>query len=101
MHNGAKGVGRNFTWTNNHVYSQIDKVLVNVVWVQMWSFFEMVVMEPEFSDHSHLGVSLDDKQNKGAKPFKLFNCLTQHIKFKSLVQREWNGGITTNTLPLV
>ncbi|KAK6791214.1 hypothetical protein RDI58_010295 [Solanum bulbocastanum] len=54
-----------FTWKNNYVYSRIDRGLVNAAWVQMWSCLEVIVMEPEFSDHFPLSVSLDDRQHKG------------------------------------
>ncbi|KAK4721097.1 hypothetical protein R3W88_011330 [Solanum pinnatisectum] len=61
----------------------------------------VIVMEPEFSDHSPLSVSLDDRQHKSVKPFKFFNCLTQYSEFKILVQQKWSRGITASTSPLV
>ncbi|XP_060170802.1 uncharacterized protein LOC132601754 [Lycium barbarum] len=82
-----KVVGREYTWTNNHVFSRIDRGLVNASWVQMWDALEIIVMAPEFSDHSPLSLTVEERQTMRAKPFKFFNCLATHPDFRSSVQR--------------
>ncbi|XP_060210733.1 uncharacterized protein LOC132637696 [Lycium barbarum] len=96
-----KAIGRAFTWTNNHVFSRIDRGLVNSSWIQTWSNLEVVVMEPEFSDHSPLCVTIGDRQTRVAKPFKFFNCMASHPDFQTIVQQEWYRGWHASTLPMV
>lgn len=47
-----KTVGRQYTWTNNHIYSKIDRALVNVEWIVNWPHLEVMVLDPMFSDYS-------------------------------------------------
>ncbi|KAG5581215.1 hypothetical protein H5410_051842 [Solanum commersonii] len=43
-------VGRQYTWTNGHVCSRIDRALVNDEWVLRMPPVQVMVMEPLFSD---------------------------------------------------
>ncbi|XP_070017986.1 uncharacterized protein [Nicotiana sylvestris] len=47
-----KAVGREFTWTNNHVYSRIDRALVNARWMIDMTQLEVVLHDPLFFDHT-------------------------------------------------
>lgn len=53
-----KTVGRDFTWTNSHVFSRIDRALVNAEWMTNFTQLEVEVMDPRFSDHSPLCIDL-------------------------------------------
>ncbi|WMV57940.1 hypothetical protein MTR67_051325 [Solanum verrucosum] len=68
-----KTVGRNCTWTNGHTYSCIDKALVNAMWMQTWTHLECSILDPSFSDHSPLCVTIEAGENTGPKPFIFFN----------------------------
>ncbi|KAK4721641.1 hypothetical protein R3W88_011874 [Solanum pinnatisectum] len=76
-----KTVGRNYTWTNGHTYSSIDKSLVNAMWLQSWTHLECNILDPRFSDHSHLCVTIEARENTGPKPFRFFNYLADHPEF--------------------
>ncbi|KAG5567933.1 hypothetical protein H5410_065051 [Solanum commersonii] len=43
-------VGRQYIWTNGHVFSRIDRALVNDEWVLRMPPVQVMVMEPLFSD---------------------------------------------------
>ncbi|XP_075074577.1 uncharacterized protein LOC142162154 [Nicotiana tabacum] len=85
-----KYVGRNYTWTNNHVYSKIDRALVNHVWLSLWPHLEVVVRDPYFSNHALLCITLTEQQNKCVEPFKFLNYLADHHEFLQIVERTWN-----------
>ncbi|XP_075111508.1 uncharacterized protein LOC142181830 [Nicotiana tabacum] len=46
-------IRRYYTWTNNTVHSRIDRILVNVEWIQKWPQMERII-KPEFSVHCPL-----------------------------------------------
>ncbi|XP_019230433.1 PREDICTED: uncharacterized protein LOC109211357 [Nicotiana attenuata] len=82
-------VGRKYTWTNNHVHNKIDRILVNVEWIQKWPTMEGTVLKPGFSDHCPLSITIEADQQKGTRPFKFFNCLTQHKEFEDTMNKSW------------
>ncbi|XP_070014213.1 uncharacterized protein [Nicotiana sylvestris] len=51
-------IGRYYTWTNNTVHSRIDRILVNVEWIQKWPQMEGIIMQHEFSDHCPLMITM-------------------------------------------
>jgi len=67
--------GRNFTWTNGHVYSRIDKAIVNAELVNMMDTQQVIAMEPLFSDHSPLGLILEEQRDTRKRPFRFYNCI--------------------------
>lgn len=68
-------VGRNYTWTNSHMFSRIDRAIMNAEWVTNMPQMDAVIMDPFFSDHFPLCVKFGDEP-KTSKPFRFFNCLT-------------------------
>ncbi|XP_019255064.1 PREDICTED: uncharacterized protein LOC109233643 [Nicotiana attenuata] len=54
-----KRVGRKYTWTNNHVHSKIDRILVNAARIQKWPVMEGRALQPGFSDHCPLSLPMD------------------------------------------
>ncbi|XP_075079919.1 uncharacterized protein LOC142165216 [Nicotiana tabacum] len=59
--NELNNVDRSYTWTNNHVYSRIDRAIVNAHWMMSMPPMQVNVMDPQFSDHSPLCIELDQK----------------------------------------
>lgn len=53
-----KSTERNYTWTNGHTYSKLDRALVNTEWMLYMPHLEVLVMEPACSDHSPLSIKL-------------------------------------------
>ncbi|XP_015159266.1 uncharacterized protein [Solanum tuberosum] len=86
-----KTVSRNYTWTNGHTYSSIDKALVNAMWLQSWTHLECSILDPRFSDHSHLCVTIEARENTGPKPFRFFNYLAEHPEFMQTVENNWKS----------
>nr|XP_016494149.1 PREDICTED: uncharacterized protein LOC107813394 [Nicotiana tabacum] len=82
-------VGRKFTWTNNHVHSRIDRILINAEWIQKWPAMEGIIMNPSFSDHCPLSLVIDDTSQEGRRPFKFLNCLENHKEFDDIVKHFW------------
>ncbi|XP_009607649.1 uncharacterized protein [Nicotiana tomentosiformis] len=82
-------VGRKFTWTNNHVHSRIDRILINAEWIQKWPAMEGIIMNPGFSDHCPLSLVIDDTSQEGRRPFKFLNCLENHKEFDDIVKHFW------------
>ncbi|XP_070027760.1 uncharacterized protein LOC142170514 [Nicotiana tabacum] len=86
--------GREFTWTNGHTYSRIDRALVNDKWTLTMPQLEVWVMDPGCSDHSPLNITFIDKEESGPKPFKFLNHLADHKDFLEIVNKAWIGGWT-------
>ncbi|KAG5601445.1 hypothetical protein H5410_032815 [Solanum commersonii] len=68
-------VGRKFTWTNGHVFSRIDRALVNADWVLHMPLAQVLTMDPLFSDHSPLSINVEKHKDAKKRPFRLYNCL--------------------------
>ncbi|KAM3303958.1 hypothetical protein P3S67_014990 [Capsicum chacoense] len=66
---------RSFTWTNGHVYSRIDKALVNASWYLKMSTHQVQILGPVFSDHSSLCLDIREAADTRKRPFKFYNCL--------------------------
>ncbi|XP_075083303.1 uncharacterized protein LOC142167048 [Nicotiana tabacum] len=84
-----KNVGREHTWTNKSIHSKIDRGVVNNEWMNQFSHLDMVVMEPYFSDHSPLCITIEENLEKGPKPFRFFNYMADHKKFAMKVEEGW------------
>ncbi|XP_070032225.1 uncharacterized protein [Nicotiana tomentosiformis] len=82
-----KTVGRKFTWTNNHIHSRIDRILVNAEWIQKWPAMEGIIMNHGFSDHYPLSVANDGTNQEGRRPLKFLNCLESHQDFGEIVKQ--------------
>ncbi|XP_070005284.1 uncharacterized protein [Nicotiana sylvestris] len=82
-------VGKDYTWTNSHVFSRIDRTIVNAEWVINMPQVDVVIMDPLFSDHSPLCVKLGEEP-KASKPFRFFSCLVEHKDFLPIVTEAWN-----------
>ncbi|XP_019242136.1 PREDICTED: uncharacterized protein LOC109222212 [Nicotiana attenuata] len=93
-----KTIGRNYTWTNNHVHSRIDRILANAEWIQKWPNMEGTIMQPGFSDHCPIMVTVAEPTRMGKRPFKFFNCLAAHHKFDDIVSQCWKKRIKENPM---
>ncbi|XP_019223582.1 PREDICTED: uncharacterized protein LOC109205329 [Nicotiana attenuata] len=78
-------IGRHYTWTNNNVHNRIDRILVNAEWIQKWPQMEGIIMQPKFSDHCPLKITMSENIVQDKRPFKFFNCLANHQKFEEIV----------------
>lgn len=89
-------VGRQYTWNNGHVFSRIDRALVNDEWVIRMPPLQVMVIDLLFSDHSPLSMEVESQRDVRKKPFRFYYCLAQHPDFKPKIQTSWqrqNGGM--------
>ncbi|XP_019260681.1 PREDICTED: uncharacterized protein LOC109238650 [Nicotiana attenuata] len=84
-----KTSGRNFTWTNGHTYSKIDRDLINADWMLVMPQLEVWIMDPYCSDHSPLSIALEENDDFSSKPFKFLNHLAEHDDFMKIVNEAW------------
>ncbi|KAJ6352955.1 hypothetical protein OIU76_002053 [Salix suchowensis] len=77
--------GCHFTWSNGHVWSKIDTVLVNPIWASHQQIARVHFgNQGAFSDHSFAMIWLDHKE-KRRHSFKFFNIWTSHVDFLTTV----------------
>ncbi|PHU20321.1 hypothetical protein BC332_11472 [Capsicum chinense] len=86
-----KAIGRDYTRTNGHTCSRIDRVLVNAKWMLHMSMMEVFILPPGISDHSPLILELGGECNRSASKFRFFNCLAEHPEFITRVREAWNA----------
>ncbi|XP_016496576.1 uncharacterized protein LOC107815508 [Nicotiana tabacum] len=84
-----KTSGRNFTWTNGHTYSKIDRALINIDWMLVMPQLEVWIMDPHCSDHLPLSIALEENEDFSSKPFKFLNDLAEHDDFIKIVNEAW------------
>ncbi|XP_049414592.1 uncharacterized protein LOC125877300 [Solanum stenotomum] len=82
--------GRNYTWTNGHIYSRIDKARVNADWLNKMATQQVIAIEPLFLDHSPLGLIMGEQRDTKKRPFKFYNCIGQHPEFRNRVEASWH-----------
>lgn len=88
-----KTIGLKYTWTNGHVFSKINKALVNPIWMTTMSQLEVGILDSGCSDHSPLVTDFYELIIKRPRPFKFLNHLVQHHSFMDSVCRGWNKPI--------
>lgn len=69
-------VERTYTWTNGHVYSRIDKAIVNAPWMVTMPTLQVQIMDPLFSDHSPLSINLEYHDRYKEKTFQVLQLLS-------------------------
>ncbi|XP_070029278.1 uncharacterized protein [Nicotiana sylvestris] len=87
--NEMRYIGRRFTWTNNHVFSKIDRALVNAEWMIRFPKKEVLVLDPNLSDHSPLCIKMDEENFQGPRTFRFLNYIAEHHNFLEVVNKAW------------
>ncbi|XP_059315703.1 uncharacterized protein LOC132066402 [Lycium ferocissimum] len=85
--------GREFTWSNGTVYSRINRALVNSTWMLNMSTTSVTALEPLFSHHSPLCLSIVEQRRDPHRPFKFYNYMVEHQGFKQAVSKCWSRHI--------
>ncbi|XP_022876816.1 uncharacterized protein LOC111395022 [Olea europaea var. sylvestris] len=87
----VRSIGCFYTWTNNSIWSKIDRAMMNDIWVQNGAY-GLADFSPLrcLSDHSSCIVSIHDREVNTRKSFKFFSMWTMHEDFQGLVQASWN-----------
>ncbi|XP_026396691.1 uncharacterized protein LOC113291366 [Papaver somniferum] len=92
-----------FTWTNRRqdgtiVSSKIDRVMVNVEWIQQFQISKVEFLLPGISDHSPCIVSVAERRKHGPPPFRFYNFLFEEKDFMEVVRRGWNINVRGNPM---
>jgi len=86
-----QSIGCFFTWTNNTVWSKLDRVLVNSKWWDAgFSGMARFLAPGCLSDHSAAIVQIFEQGIGKKRPFKFFNMWTEHDSFLSVVRSGWD-----------
>lgn len=87
----AFSVGSKFTWTSNHHWAKLDRVLLNSNWTSLhWDSKVEFLDFNSLSDHTPMIVSLSTQIHSKCKPFKFLNMWTTHPKFMDMVRSYWH-----------
>ncbi|XP_056163671.1 uncharacterized protein LOC130137005 [Syzygium oleosum] len=97
-------VGCRYTWTyssgDNRKLRKIDRVLINDLWNQLFSFSEATFLAPGISDHSPMVIKIFPPLSSN-KPFKFFNFWATHPKFLDLVTQVWDTHIVGTPMYMI
>ncbi|KAJ6989588.1 hypothetical protein NC653_018152 [Populus alba x Populus x berolinensis] len=77
-----------YTWSNGHVWSKIDRVMVNTHWSTLQQQAQVHFDNPgAFSDHSPSSIQIGYRQPCRNKNFKFFNMWADHPQFLELIEQ--------------
>nr|TKS05769.1 hypothetical protein D5086_0000129850 [Populus alba] len=80
-----------YTWSNGHVWSKIDRVMVNTHWSTLQQQAQVHFDNPgAFSDHSPSYIQIGSRQPCRNRNFKFFNMWADHPQFLELIEQCWN-----------
>ncbi|GFZ18615.1 hypothetical protein Acr_27g0003540 [Actinidia rufa] len=85
-----RSTGAFHTWSNNIVWSKLDRAMVNTRWIQ-----EGLIAH---ANHSPCVLSLFGDHDRGASFFKFFNVWAQHESFLDLVTNVWSMRVEGTTM---
>lgn len=78
------------TWTNNSVWSKLDRAMVNGAWLEAGLVGHVELELPgHYSDHAYLVMTLIDSTKKPKPPFRFFNMWTKHTNYLEVVKSKW------------
>ncbi|CAA0839627.1 Unknown protein, partial [Striga hermonthica] len=80
------------TWTENHVWSKLDRAMVDTQWENADFFSHATFLALGISDHSPCIVTIFEARTTTGSPWWFFNMWTAHEKFLPCVQNTWNHG---------
>ncbi|EOX96783.1 Uncharacterized protein TCM_005954 [Theobroma cacao] len=81
--------GNSFTWTNNHMFQRLDRVVYNPEWAQCFSSTRVQHLNQDGSDHCPLLISCNTAGQKGASTFRFLHAWTKHHDFLPFITRSW------------
>ncbi|XP_059285682.1 uncharacterized protein LOC132039156 [Lycium ferocissimum] len=87
-------IGGDYTWTNGHIFSRIDRAFGNGQWIMNLPQVEVVLFNPHFSDHCPLSFKMNCQPFAGKKPFRFFNHLVSHPQFMEIIEFCWASEVT-------
>lgn len=84
--------GTQFTWTNNHMFQRLDRVVYNYHCSEIFASTRIQHFNRDGSNHNPLLVSCSTSSNKGPS-FRFLHAWTKHHAFLSSVESNWKQPI--------
>ncbi|EOY34749.1 Uncharacterized protein TCM_042329 [Theobroma cacao] len=81
--------GNNFTWTNNHMFQRLDRVVYNHEWADCFNNTRIQHLNRDGSDHCPLLISCNNTVQRGPSNFRFLHAWTHHHDFIPFVERSW------------
>ncbi|XP_062103589.1 uncharacterized protein LOC133814674 [Humulus lupulus] len=87
--------GSSFTWSNKQkeglrIFSKLDRIFVNEVWIDTFPDSEGRINWDTLSDHCFCIIKIVHFQTSGVRPFRYFNMWDKHQDFRSSVLSNWS-----------
>ncbi|EOX96782.1 Uncharacterized protein TCM_005953 [Theobroma cacao] len=90
--------GNSFTWTNNHMFQRLDRVVYNPEWAHCFSSTRVQHLNRDGSDHCPLLISCATASQKGPSTFRFLHAWTKHHDFLPFVERSWQVPLNSSGL---
>ncbi|XP_062119230.1 uncharacterized protein LOC133832977 [Humulus lupulus] len=87
--------GSFFTWSNkqkegSRIFSKLDRVFVNEMWLDTFPDSEARVNWDAISDHCFCIIKTVQFQTSGVRPFRYYNMWDKHKDFRSTILNIWS-----------
>ncbi|XP_074313791.1 uncharacterized protein LOC141648984 [Silene latifolia] len=94
--------GCEHTWTNKRevnarIWSKLDRVLANPLWLVKYPQTQVNILPSGISDHSPLLVTIQEAY-KPKKRFSYLNCWEEHPNYASAVTQAWVSPVRGNAM---
>ncbi|XP_043697196.1 uncharacterized protein LOC122647977 [Telopea speciosissima] len=101
-----KWKGEQCTWNNrqggsSRVCCKLDRVMVNLNWLDILRSLEATFLPPGLSNHSPAVVSIFDGVNFGPKPFRFFEAWIGREGFDEVVIKGWDCPVNLKLNPIL
>ncbi|KAK1259113.1 hypothetical protein QJS04_geneDACA005408 [Acorus gramineus] len=86
-------IGPLHTWSNNQenrIISKLERVLVNLKWIQDLADSFVQTSSPGLSNHAPLQIIVNPSIPSGPRLFKYFNAWETHHSFEEVIKKSWN-----------
>ncbi|WRX14697.1 Reverse transcriptase domain - like 10 [Theobroma cacao] len=90
--------GNSYTWTNNHMFQRLDRVVYNPEWGHCFSSTRVQHLNRDGSDHCPLLISCATASQKGPSTFRFLHAWTKHHDFLPFVERSWQVPLNSSGL---
>ncbi|EOY26351.1 Uncharacterized protein TCM_027856 [Theobroma cacao] len=81
--------GNNYTWTNNHMFRRLDRVVYNQEWAECFSYSRVQHLNSDGSDHCLFLISYPNTTHRGPSTFRFLHLWTKHHDFLPFVEWSW------------
>ncbi|XP_017982344.1 PREDICTED: uncharacterized protein LOC108663259 [Theobroma cacao] len=90
--------GNQFTWTNNRMFQQLDRIIYNHHWADFFAYTHIHHLNREGSDHCPLLITCSKNQYRFPSCFRFLHAWVLHHGFKSFMEHNWTSPIVGSGL---